>query len=341
MFRKVLKDAYSCSIPLSALFELTHLCNEKCIHCYVPQPHQAVNEDVDWIDALDQARDLGTLFVTFSGGDPLLHRDFFRIYEHAHQSHFAIRLFTNGLLLNDKHYDLFERRPPFNIQFSLYGHTAEIHDEVSRVPGSFDRTVAAIRRTVEMNLPSYAKCSWLRQNADFCQEIQEFATELGAIFRGNVSVVAPRGESDDTSVRSLRVTSEQLMRLVELNSKDTDQDIEQITEPGNQSSAHDSGFLCGAGIVTFRLTSSGNIYPCVQFDEPCGNILKQSLKDIWSGSSFLKNLRSLRKKDVLVCRTCDLKRHCNRCPAQARTEGDGLLACYPEARQLAKIRSEL
>ncbi len=73
-------------IPIAFELELTARCNNNCRHCYINLPPydklaQANEMNLDQIEAIaDQAVELGSLWVTLTGGEPLLRPDFFDIY---------------------------------------------------------------------------------------------------------------------------------------------------------------------------------------------------------------------------------------------------------------------
>jgi MoaA/NifB/PqqE/SkfB family radical SAM enzyme len=90
--------------PLSALVEITHACNVDCEHCYldlVPDKKIGVLSLDEWKRILKELKDAGTLYLTISGGEILVRRDWFEIASHARRLGFALKLFTNGTLIDD------------------------------------------------------------------------------------------------------------------------------------------------------------------------------------------------------------------------------------------------
>ena len=66
--------------PLSALLELTYACNWRCVFCYNPRHHDKRRLDGDeWRVVIDDLRELGTLNVTLTGGEPLTHPQAFEV----------------------------------------------------------------------------------------------------------------------------------------------------------------------------------------------------------------------------------------------------------------------
>jgi len=95
--------------PLNMHLELTYRCNEQCVHCYCVVEHgkeaEAAKRELTYeeiVRVLDQLAELGCLYVTFSGGEVLVRRDFFDIVEHARRRGFVYRVYTNGIGLTEE-----------------------------------------------------------------------------------------------------------------------------------------------------------------------------------------------------------------------------------------------
>ncbi len=95
--------------PIAAGLELTFRCNLACIHCYVNLPaadREAKSRELDtdgWRRVLDQCADAGVLWLTLTGGEPLLRPDFCEIYEHAHERGLVLTVYTNATLVTERH----------------------------------------------------------------------------------------------------------------------------------------------------------------------------------------------------------------------------------------------
>ncbi|HKS74980.1 MAG TPA: SPASM domain-containing protein, partial [Terriglobales bacterium] len=79
---------------------------------------------------------------------------------------------------------------------------------------------------------------------------------------------------------------------------------------------------CSAGHTAAYITPYGDVFPCVQFPLPTGNLRRQRFLDIWQNSPELKDVRSIRAKDLPVCSTCSHVGTCTRCPGLAYMEGN-------------------
>ena len=79
---------------------------------------------------------------------------------------------------------------------------------------------------------------------------------------------------------------------------------------------------CSAGHSAAYVSPYGDVYPCVQFPLPSGNVRRQKFIDIWKYSPQLEEVRSIRTRDLPVCSTCSHSSGCSRCPGLAYMEGN-------------------
>jgi radical SAM protein with 4Fe4S-binding SPASM domain len=81
------------------------------------------------------------------------------------------------------------------------------------------------------------------------------------------------------------------------------------------------GYPCSAGHTLAYISPYGDVFPCVQFPLPSGNVRRQKFIDIWQNSSELNEVRAIRAKDLTVCSGCSHVGTCTRCPGLAYMEG--------------------
>ncbi|MDQ7010706.1 MAG: radical SAM protein [Mariprofundaceae bacterium] len=168
---------------LGMLFvEVTARCNERCIHCYADSgPERSKFLSLDEIKStLDQARELGRAFVQFTGGDPLIHPQLVEAVAHAANLDFAgIEIYTNGLLLSDSLLDSLATCRP-RLSFSVYADRADIHDAITRLPGSWRRTLDAMRRAMQAGFEVRAGIVLMPENISRAEHMTAFLKrELG------------------------------------------------------------------------------------------------------------------------------------------------------------------
>jgi MoaA/NifB/PqqE/SkfB family radical SAM enzyme len=166
--------------------ELLGRCNERCVHCYAdsaPTVTDALDRETV-MSVIDQAAAAGFRRIQFTGGDPLLCEFLPEAVARAAEVGIEHReIYTNGLALSAGLLDQLEAgRPSF--AFSFYSLDPEIHDRITRTPGSHRRTLAAIDRVVARGLRSRAAIVVMEENAARVDELVEFLKARGV---GSVS----------------------------------------------------------------------------------------------------------------------------------------------------------
>src|SRR6267143_5428519 len=97
--------ALKMNIPLSVQLDLTYRCNERCIHCYLDHHDHGEMTTAEIKDLLDQMAGAGVFFLTVSGGEILMRRDFFEIFEYARRLMFSVKLKTNAVMIHAREAD--------------------------------------------------------------------------------------------------------------------------------------------------------------------------------------------------------------------------------------------
>ncbi len=147
--RRSVSCAASPRLPLEASIDLTYRCSNRCRHCWLwaadtPDERAAELTTDEWRAVVDQARALGTRRWSISGGEPMLREDFSELFDYVTRKAVGYSLNTNGALITPQIAQLLTRKG--NKMVALYGATAEVHDHVTRTPGSFDATMEGFAR---------------------------------------------------------------------------------------------------------------------------------------------------------------------------------------------------
>ena len=113
--------ALKLGIPLNVQLDLTYRCNERCIHCYLDHhDHGEMTTARKLRMLLEQMAEAGVFYLTISGGEILMRRDFFEILEYARELTFCIKLKTNGILIRKKEADRIKALGVESVQISIY-----------------------------------------------------------------------------------------------------------------------------------------------------------------------------------------------------------------------------
>src|SRR5580658_413061 len=143
LLQEMSEKALKLNIPISVQLDLTYRCNERCVHCYLDHDDHGEMTTAEIKSLLDQMADAGVFYLTISGGEILMRRDFFEILEHARARTFCIKLKTNGVLIREKEAKRLRELGVERVQISIYSHRAEVHDAITKMPGSLQQSVEA------------------------------------------------------------------------------------------------------------------------------------------------------------------------------------------------------
>jgi radical SAM protein with 4Fe4S-binding SPASM domain len=205
------------------------------------------------------------------------------------------------------------------IQISVYSHRPEVHDAITKLPHSFERTIKAIRFLREQGLRVTIANVLMTVNSSDHSGVQKLAAELGVHYTLDPTITPMM--DGDTSVLSLRIPGEELPEIFRNPALVGSQ--EEFCAPPKPPSAEDlEGYSCSAGHSFCYISPYGDVFPCVQFPLPTGNIRQQKFLDIWNLSPQMKEVRSIQAKDLNVCSSCSHVSSCTRCPGLAYVEGN-------------------
>ena len=263
--------------------------------------------------------DAGVFFLTLSGGEIFLRKDLPAIVTHARLRGFDIKLKSNAILMTEKDADWIARAGVRQMQISIYSHRAEVHDAITKVPGSLARSVRAIGLLRERGVRVSVACVLMKPNARDLAGVQALARELDAEFTVDPTITPHIG--GDRSITALNISREQLAEVFRNESLVGDVDAFCTAPPPVDDDMLDST-PCSAGHTSCFVTPRGEVYPCVQFPLPCGNVRTQRFADIWTHSDQLRQVRSIRARDLPVCSSCGHVGECTRCPGLAFMEGN-------------------
>lgn len=311
--------ALSLGVPLSAHLDVTYRCNERCVHCYLDHEDHGEMTLAEIKDLLDQLADAGVLFLTLSGGEVLMRMDFFDILKYARRLQFCVKIKTNGFMIREKEAHLIRELGVQEIRISIYSHRAEIHDAITKLPGSLKRSVAAIRLLKSCGLTVAIGNVLMLQNLNDYPGVKHLANELGVPVITDPTIT-PKMDGD-RSLLQLGIRGTQLSQLFHDTELVENADEFCAVPEAVDDSALDN-IACSAGHTYCYISPYGDVYPCVQFPLPCGNVRKDKFLDIWRHSTQMNEVRSIRARDLPTCSTCAHVGTCTRCPGLAFMEGN-------------------
>jgi AdoMet-dependent heme synthase len=313
------QKAQALGIPISVHLDVTYRCNERCVHCYLDHDDHGEMTTEEIRDLLNQLAEAGVFLLTLSGGEVLMRRDFFEIVEHARGLLFNVKIKTNGVMIHEPEARRIRELGVEQVQISVYSHRPEVHDAITKLPGSLKRTIEAIRFLKSHGLKVVIANVLMVNNSFDNAGVMALAKELGVAYTLDPTIT-PKMDGD-TSVLALRIPGTELKQI--FHDEQLVNNVEEFcAPPPTPGEEIMDGFPCSAGHTACYISPYGDVFPCVQFPLPSGNVRRQKFLDIWRHSPELAEVRSIRARDLPTCSTCAHVGTCTRCPGLAYMQGN-------------------
>lgn len=344
-------------------WESTIKCNLNCAHCRRVDSEMDAHTDMTTEQAkvlIDQLAQLGQSqpfmpIIVFSGGEPLVRGDIFELIEHAGQRSVISALATNGTLVDADTADRIKDSAIQRVSISLDGATADIHDKLRMLDGSFDQAVVGIKNLADRKVPFQINITLTKNNAHQLEDIYELAKSLGAV-AVHVFMLVPVGCGQslaETDMLSPQEYEEMLLKVSALDSRGEIEmkvtcgpHYERVVRQQGLAKARSDAQVAGAGSTPGRgghgrpskgclaglgvifVAHNGDVFPCGYLPVKCGNVLEEKLDKIWLGSGDLARMRdggALEGK----CGICGYRQVCGGCRARAYSVDGNYMAEEP------------
>lgn len=169
------------SAPIFLLWEITSRCPLDCMHCYNESPRKT--DELSGSRAMAIAREIVELkifSVCLSGGEPCMREDFLKIAKFLRAHRIPVSTVTNGWFITEKTAGEYARCFN-NVQVSIDGGTAEVHDKIRARKGSFKRAVNAVKWLKKQGVYEVSiACTLNKYNVAGFYELVELCLEIGA-----------------------------------------------------------------------------------------------------------------------------------------------------------------
>jgi radical SAM protein with 4Fe4S-binding SPASM domain len=313
---------------LEVLVEITHRCNLPCKHCYLPDHGDhgelTLEELCGLFDALAEA---GAVFLTLTGGEVCTRKDFLQIVDAAVERGFAFKVLTNATMITDEIAAHLADRGVLEVSVSVYGPTAEVHDTVTDLPGSFERTMAGIERLRAHGIYVVLKTPLLIDNGRVAHDMHRMAQMMN--MPCNFDMIITPKNNGDMSPLELQMQKPAMIELMK------DGPLAEVLNPPHTGHGPEP---CHAGRSYCSISPVGDVLPCLMMPVSIGNIRQRPFAEIWTGSEFLEEVRAVTFESMSTCRSCDVKTACTRCTGLALLRGQGVHGCDLSAKPVAQAR---
>ena len=327
-------------LPIAGNFELTARCNFNCPMCYVHLSNEQVAARGgeltarQWLDIAQAAKEKGMIFALLTGGEPLVRKDFFEIYDGMRQMGLMISINSNGSMIKGKILERFLEAPPLRFNISLYGGCNETYQTMCGLPVYEDvkENIRALRQAgvdVSLNL------SITPYNRQDLAQIYADAMELDVNVKSSSYMYPPiringsqYGCSNRLSAEEAAAASVQwdLLRFTDEEFAARAQNMAKlIVEQEGCPVEVGEGVRCRAGSSSFWMTWDGVMTPCGMMNTPVAYPLEMGFDAAWE----YVRAETAKIHTPAKCVSCDHKDICGSCAAVCLTE-TGRFDAVPE-----------
>jgi radical SAM protein with 4Fe4S-binding SPASM domain len=292
-----------------------------CPACYVLKSEDPPLNTSQVEQLINELAEIKVFQLAIGGGEPFLRKDLSHLVRYARRQGLVPNVTTNGTLLTRER--LAEIKGLVGqIQLPLNGYDAESH-EAHRTPGSFEKTLSAMRLLREMDMP-FGVNILVTRGSDFSRTAR-LAIEQGA---RQVNALRPKPAANDTEwFRHYSPTPNEFIKLRrELNRLAMEYPEVRFTVdsalvflmsdlPSDELQAH-AIYGCDAGVRSIAVRANGQLYPCSQFSDGefcAGNVTEAGLGSIWREAAVLWRFREMTPKLKGRCSICSVRDYCRGC----------------------------
>ena len=319
-------------LPIAGNFELTARCNFNCPMCYVHMTEEQVAASgkeltaQQWLQIAKDAKDRGMIFALLTGGEPLVRKDFFEIYQGMKEMGILISVNSNGSMLSGPILEKFLQDPPTRFNISLYGGSNETYQNMCGRP-AYEQVKENIRALRKAGVDVSLNLSITPYNKDDLTRIYADAVALDVNVRASSYMYPPIRLEDGSFGCGNRLTAEEAAQcavewdLLRFSREEFDQrarNMEKLVDMDRDGCPVEEGegIRCRAGVTSFWMTWDGRMLPCGMMTEPEVKPLEVGFDAAWE--QLRKATAEIRMP--VKCVSCDHKEVCGVCAAVCYTE---------------------
>lgn len=293
-------------------FEIASACNERCVHCYIP--HECKTKTIDsglFYKILEAGRKLNIIHVTLSGGEPLLHQDFVHFLEKCRDLDLSVNVLSNLTLLTDSIITEMIKNPLLSVQTSIYSMDSSVHDSITHLEGSLEKTKTAVLRLADAGIPVQISCPIMKQNKNSFQDVIRWGKKYNIAVAVEPIIFASYDHIGDNLAN--RISLDDLGSVLDKQLPEGYAELMREAAIEKESLTEDNP-ICSICRYSFCVSAEGNMFPCAGWQTNIlGDLNSESLQDVWELSPKIQNLRKIKRKDFLNCVKCKDRGYCTVC----------------------------
>ena len=330
-------------------WETTRRCNLSCKHCRAAAEDRPYENELDTqasFRLLEQIREVGDPIIILTGGEPLLREDIFDIAAFGTKLGLRMVMAPNGTLITRETTQKMKDAGIKRISVSLDGSTAETHDTFRGLKNAFEASIRGIKIAREAGIEFQINTTITKTNLDQIPKILALAENLGAVAH-HIFLLVPTGrgkyiadseinakeyeetlnwfydQREKTSLQLKATCAPHYYRILRQRARE---DGKKVTFETHGLDAVTRGCLAGTGFCF--ISHVGRVQTCGFLDVECGDITRQTFKDVWENSTVFNQLRNFDNLEG-KCGLCEFKKVCGGCRARAYEATGNYLAEEP------------
>ena len=302
-------------------------CNCRCVMCDIWKGNENLQQldEPDISDLLISLKELHTKSVVMSGGEALMHPNFFKLCEILKSQNLSITILSTGLLLKKYAKEIIKMTD--EVIVSLVG-SREVHDKIRNIPNAFDKLKEGVKelKNIKSDYRVTGRSVIQKENFWDLPNIVDASHDIGldkiSFLTADVSTDAfNRPELwDNQRAGEVRLSLEELKKFKEvieslIKTHSEDFKTKFIAESPAKlrrfyhyyAAFHGlSGFpeiKCNAPWVSSVIESDGSVRPCF-FHHKIGNIKESSLTSIINSDQSISFRKNLDMSTNPICKKC-------------------------------------
>ena len=302
--------------------EVTQRCPNRCIYCSsLSDATKTQYLDYDTIcRVVDDAKSLGAKSVSLSGGEPFLHLDIIKIAEYIHAQGLQCNLYSSGIVMSENGMPTSVSTKileaiKWKVSKLIVNIEAASEKDYNAIMGTdfggFSLMKTTIRNAVALGIVVEAHMVPMRVNYQQIPDVVNLCVDLGVTQLSFLRLVA-QGRAMD-NLQQVLIDTEELETAKRMMKEAAGrQDLKiRLGVPFKDGA---KPINCLTGICKLDVRYDGKVFPCEAFKNDnlkqikadADNVKDKSLKDIYSSSEYLKQVRSLLRtfQREQTCETC-------------------------------------
>lgn len=347
-------DTMPSRYPINATLELTLRCNLKCKMCMFRHSSQ---DDIllaegeltasQWADIAKQLWDAGTLNILFTGGEPMLRKDFCEIYSSCYKLGFLVTLYTNATMVTEEIMQTLQKYPPHRIGITLYGASNQTYQNLCGCKDGFDRALQGAKSLATLPSVLEFRTTLVQDNYQDIENITQLVEkEFGLpVTHSNTVFQSVRGGC--MPVADCRLTPEQtvdmtinrtISRVRELLPPERREQVElRLADPQPNCTAEEPKYTllgCNGGMDNVTITWDGKLLGCQLLGNFSTDAVKLGVAKAWEEWPYTVRLPKVDSE----CSTCPHLSLCQVCPGVRMAECGNL---HDRPDYICKITKQL